>query len=280
VCIGPRQLKKRSGKTQSGKGEARVGRGRQKPPGWPSSLLHAKADTLKIESLKVMDRFPFSVVVFDLDGTLINTAPDLTDALNHMLGRLGREPVPAAKVIEIVGRGMRNLVERSLDATGSARPAPEEKALSIFLEYYEAHIADGTRPYEGAEAALDRLRRRGARLAICTNKPENLTRKLLAAFGWTERFASVIGGDTLPARKPDAAPLREAIDRAGGGRAVLVGDSITDVQTANAAGLPCMAVTWGFRDRPAEALGATGLIDRFDELVAALEKLSFAKADN
>jgi len=221
-----------------------------------------------------MDRFSFAVVVFDLDGTLINTAPDLTAALNHMLGRFGREPVPAAKVIEMVGRGMRDLVERGLRATGSASPALLEKALPVFLEYYEAHIADGSRPYDGAESALDLLRARGARLAICTNKPEGLTRKLLAKFGWTERFASVIGGDTLAVRKPDAAPLREAIRQAGGGRAVLVGDSITDVETAKAAGLPSVVVTFGFRDRPAEALGATGLIERFDQLVTALEKLA------
>jgi phosphoglycolate phosphatase len=220
-----------------------------------------------------MDRFPFDVVVFDLDGTLADTAPDLTAALNHMLAQLGREPVPAARVIEMVGRGMRNLVERGLGATGVVTPALVEQALPIFFEYYEAHIADGSRPYEGAEAALDLLRARGARIAICTNKPEGLTRKLLAAFGWTERFASVIGGDTLQVRKPDGAPLREAIARAGGGRAVLVGDSITDVQTARAAGWPCVAVTWGFRDRPAEELGATELIERFAQLVPALEKL-------
>ena len=104
-----------------------------------------------------------------------------------------------------------------------------------------------------------------------------MSRKLLAKFGWMERFASVIGGDTLPVRKPDAAPLREAIRQAGGRPAVLVGDSITDVETAKAAGLPCLVVTFGFRDRPAEALGATGLIHRFDQLVWALEKL---KAEN
>ncbi len=218
--------------------------------------------------------FPFAVVVFDLDGTLANTAPDLTDALNQMLVRLGREPVPAARVIEMVGRGTRNLVERGLGATGPATPELVEQALPIFLESYEPHIADKSRPYDGAEAVLDLLRERGVRLAICTNKPEGLSRKLLAAFGWTERFASVIGGDTLSVRKPDAAPLREAIRQAGGGPAVLVGDSITDVQTANATGLPCLAVTWGFRDRPAEALGATTLIDRFDQLIPALEKLN------
>lgn len=221
-----------------------------------------------------MIRFPFAVVAFDLDGTLADTSPDLTEALNHMLVQLGRNPVPGARVIEMVGRGMRNLIERALAATGLITPAAVEEALPIFLEYYEAHIADRSRPYEGAEAALDLLAARGAKLAICTNKPEYLTRKLLAAFGWSERFAGVVGGDTLALRKPDAAPLLEAIRQAGGGPAVLVGDSITDIQTAAAAGLPCVAVTFGFRDRPATELGATTLIDRFDQLVEALEKLS------
>ncbi|HEY1582286.1 MAG TPA: phosphoglycolate phosphatase [Chthoniobacterales bacterium] len=220
-----------------------------------------------------MESFPFAIVVFDLDGTLANTAPDLTDALNHMLVRLGRRTVPATQVIEMVGRGMRNLIERGLGATGEVTPALVDRALPIFLEYYEPHLADKSRPYDGAAAALDLLQVRGARLAICTNKPEGLTRKLLDAFGWTEKFASVIGGDTLPVRKPDALPLREAIARAGGGRAVMVGDSVTDIQTARAAGLPCLAVTFGFRDRPVAELGATLLIDRFDELVPALEKL-------
>ena len=220
-----------------------------------------------------MGRFPFAVVAFDLDGTLADTAPDLTDALNHMLARLGRDEVPKAAVLGMIGRGVRALVEKGLAVSGPTTAALLEDGLRIFLEYYEMHIADGSRPYEGAEAALDLLEMGGARLAICTNKPERLTRKLLAAFGWTERFASVVGGDTLAIRKPGAAPLLEAIRRAGGGPAVFVGDSITDTRTAAAAGLPCIAVTFGFRDRPAEALGATGLIDRFDQLVPALEKL-------
>ncbi|MGH8093251.1 MAG: phosphoglycolate phosphatase [Chthoniobacterales bacterium] len=220
-----------------------------------------------------MSEFPFSVVVFDLDGTLANTAPDLTEALNHMLIRFGREPVVAARVITMVGRGMRNLVESGLRATGSLSPNLMEEALPIFLAHYEAHIADRSQPYDGAEAALERLAACRAGLRICTNKPEHLARKLLAAFGWTERFASVVGGDTLSVRKPEAAPLREAIRRAGGGAAVLVGDSIIDIQTAQAAGQPCVAVTFGFRDRPAEELGANALIDHFDQLVPALTSL-------
>lgn len=156
-----------------------------------------------------MGRFPFAVVVFDLDGTLANTAPDLTDALNHMLVQLGREQVPGARVIEMVGRGMRDLVERGLGATGVVSPALVEQALPIFLEYYETHIADGSRPYEGAEAALDLLRMRGAKSAICTNKPEQLTHKLLTAFGWSERFASVIGAT----RYRRASPMRRLCGR-------------------------------------------------------------------
>ncbi|HEY1582060.1 MAG TPA: HAD hydrolase-like protein, partial [Chthoniobacterales bacterium] len=115
-----------------------------------------------------MESFPFAIVVFDLDGTLANTAPDLTDALNHMLVRLGRRTVPATQVIEMVGRGMRNLIERGLGATGEVTPALVDWALPIFLEYYEPHLADKSRPYDGAAAALDLLQVRGARLAICT----------------------------------------------------------------------------------------------------------------
>jgi phosphoglycolate phosphatase len=223
--------------------------------------------------VKIMGRFPFAVVVFDLDGTLIDTAPDLSAALNHMLARLGREQMPGARVIEMVGHGTRKLVERGLAATGPIMPEMLEKALPIFLDYYEAHIADGSRPYEGVEAALDLLRGRGEQLAVCTNKPERLSRKLLAMLGWTQRFAAVVGGDTLTVRKPEAAPLREAVRLAGGGRAVLVGDSITDVETARAADIPCVAVTYGFRDRPATELGADQLIDGFEQLEAVLEKM-------
>jgi phosphoglycolate phosphatase len=198
----------------------------------------------------------------------------LTAALNYMLAQLGREQLSRAKVLGMIGRGVRVLVEKGLAATGSATPELLERGLAIYVPYYEAHIAVHSRPYGGAEAALDLLRMCGARLAICTNKPEHPTRKLLAVFGWTDFFASVIGGDTLPARKPDAAPLLEAVRRAGGGAAVMVGDSITDIETANAARLPSVAVSFGYRDRPAKELGATAVIDRFDELVPALEGLS------
>ncbi len=221
-----------------------------------------------------MTPFPFDVVVFDLDGTLANTAPDLTAALNWMLARLGRSELPLEKVLTMIGRGVRVLVEQGLAATGPLTPGLADNALPLFSEHYELHLADRTLPYVGVATSLDRLRTRGAKLAICTNKPESLARKLITSFGWGEKFVSIVGGDTLPSRKPDARPLLEAINRCGGGKAVLIGDSIVDIETAGAANIPCVAVTFGFRDRPAEALGATRLIDRFDQLVLTLEKMT------
>jgi len=217
--------------------------------------------------------FPFAVIAFDLDGTLADTAPDLTGALNHALVRMGRAEVPEDSVRHMVGHGARALLQKGLAATGAMTPDLVEEGFPIFLEYYEAHIADRSRPFPGIEKALDTLAARGVRLAVCTNKLEGLSRRLLAALGWQDRFAALVGGDTLPVRKPDPAPLFEAIARAGGGRAVFVGDSITDTDTARAAALPCVAVSFGFSDRPPAQLGANALIDHFDDLVPALERL-------
>jgi phosphoglycolate phosphatase len=218
-------------------------------------------------------QFPFDTVVFDLDGTLADTAPDLAAALNHALGALGREPVPAKAVRHLVGHGARALLRRGLAATGEAPEDLVEAGFPIFIDYYQANICAGTSVYPGLEAALDALKAEGVAIAVCTNKQEGLTRRLLAALGWETRFDAVVGGDTLPVRKPDPAPLNEAVARAGGGRAVLVGDSITDADTARAAGVPFVAVSFGFSDRPAEALGADAVIDRYSELIEALRGL-------
>lgn len=215
----------------------------------------------------------FDVVAFDLDGTLADTAPDLTAALNHALAKLGRPSIPAESVRHMVGHGARALLRQGLTATGGSSDALIETAFPIFLDHYEAHIADDTRPFPGVEAALDALDAQGVKLAICTNKLEGLATELVTALGWRGRFAAIVGGDTLPVRKPDPAPLFEAIARAGGGRAAYVGDSITDTDTARAAGLPCVAVSFGFSDRPPDQLGATLLIDHFDELIPALARL-------
>ena len=217
--------------------------------------------------------FPFDVVVFDLDGTLADTAPDLTAALNHALGVLGRPPVPADDVRHMVGHGARALLQKGLAATGEMTEALVEQGFPIFIDHYVAHIADATTIYPGLQVALDRLAARGVKLAVCTNKAEGLARRCIDALGWATRFDALIGGDTLSVRKPDPMPLFEAIARCGGGAAAYVGDSITDTDTGRNAGIPTIAVTFGFADRPPEALGAIALIDHFDELIPTLEQL-------
>ncbi|MEA1014628.1 phosphoglycolate phosphatase [Sphingosinicella sp. LY1275] len=220
-----------------------------------------------------MTLIPFDVVAFDLDGTLADTAPDLAAALNHTLGALGRPGIDPGSVRNLVGHGARALIRKGLAVTGSASEELVERGYPIFLEYYGANICEGTRLFPEVDAALDALRAAGIRLALCTNKPESLTHLLLDALGWTGRFDSVIGGDTLAVRKPDPAPLHEAIARAGGGRAAFVGDSITDADTARAARLPFVAVSFGFSDRPVEQLGAAAIIHHYSELPGALARL-------
>jgi phosphoglycolate phosphatase len=220
-----------------------------------------------------MTDFPFDTVIFDLDGTLADTAPDLTAALNHALNALGRPSVPAEDVRHMVGHGARALLRNGLAATGDVDEALIDRGFPIFLDYYEAHIADGSRPFDGVAAALSELDARGVRLGICTNKLEGLAVQLVTALGWQDRFVTIVGGDTLPQRKPDPAPVHAAVARAGGGRAAFVGDSISDTGAARAAGIPCVALTFGFSDRPPEQLGADALIDHFDQLIPALEQL-------
>lgn len=213
--------------------------------------------------------------MFDLDGTLVDTSPDLTAALNHSLVGMGRPAVDAATVRHLVGHGARALIERGLALSGGGDEAAVAQALPLFLDYYAAHVADGSKPYRGAGAMLEALAGAGVRLAICTNKPVALSRALIAALGWSERFAANLGGDSLAVRKPDPAPLLAAIAAVGGdpGDAVFVGDSIVDVATARAAGVPVVAVSFGFADRPAAALGADRVIHDFVELVEALASL-------
>jgi phosphoglycolate phosphatase len=176
-------------------------------------------------------------------------------------------------VRDLIGDGARALLRRGLAASGEASEALIDAAWPIFIDYYRDHIADGTRAYPGVEAALDRLKAEGAALAVCTNKIEALTLPLLDALGWADRFDAVVGGDTLAMRKPDPAPLREAIARAGGGSAVLVGDSITDADTARAAGITFVAVSFGYSDRPANKLGADAVIDDYHDLFEAVRRL-------
>ena len=222
-----------------------------------------------------MADFPFDVVAFDLDGTLADTAPDLAAALNHTLRALGRPTVDPESVRHLVGHGARALLKRAL---AEDEDQLVEQGFPIYLDFYAANICVGTRPYPALEETLDALAARGVNLALCTNKPERLTHKLIEALGWNGRFAAIVGADTLPVRKPDPLPLKEAIARAGGGRAAFVGDSITDAETARAAAVPFVAVSFGFSDRPVEQLGADAVIDSYAELIEALERIAAAAA--
>ena len=225
-----------------------------------------------------MTSLPFDTIVFDLDGTIADTAPDLAAVLNHVLVSLGREAVPADSVRHLVGHGARALLRRGLAATGEASEELVEAGFPLYMEHYSANICRETRIYPGLLAVLDDLARRGVRLAVCTNKMESLTLKLLDALDLSGYFQAVVGGDTVQLRKPDPAPFREALARAGGGRAVLIGDSIIDADTARAAGVPFVAVSFGFSDRPVSELGADAMIDHYDELMPALERLGERKS--
>jgi phosphoglycolate phosphatase len=220
-----------------------------------------------------MADFPFDVIAFDLDGTLADTAPDLAAALNHTLTALGRPTVDPGSVRHLVGQGAKALLRKGLAASGAADEALVEQGFPIYLDFYSANICVGTTCYPALEEAMDALEARGVKLAICTNKPERLTHLLIDALGWSGRFAAVVGADTLAVRKPLPAPLLEAIARAGGGRPAFVGDSITDADTARAAGVPFVAVSFGFSDRPVEQLGADAVIDSYADLVGTLERL-------
>ena len=215
-------------------------------------------------------------VVFDLDGTLVDTAPDLTAALNHTLGELGHPPIAAATVRHLVGHGSRALIERGLAEHGVTAAAEVERGLPLFLDHYAANIATGSRPYPGIETALDALRDAGVTLAICTNKPAGLANALLAALDWSTRFAAVLGSDSIAVRKPHPEHVLATIRAAGGDPAgsVFVGDTAVDVAAAHAAGLPVIVVDFGFSAIPADRLGADAVISHFDALLPALRAVA------
>lgn len=222
-----------------------------------------------------MDDFPFDIVGFDLDGTLLDTHADLGAAVNHALERIGRPAVPAAEVRGLIGGGAKKMLERALTLTGGIPEDEFPRLYEALLLYYEAHIAVRTRPYAGCEAMLDALAASGAKLAVVTNKKESLAVRLLDELGLSPRFFTIIGGDTLgPGRaKPAPDQLREMIARGGGGRAAYVGDTSFDTLAAKAAGLPSVLVSFGFLDGMPAEMGASAIIDHFDELLPVLARL-------
>jgi phosphoglycolate phosphatase len=216
-------------------------------------------------------------VVFDLDGTLVDTAPDLIATLNKVFAREGLPPVPYEFARNMIGGGARRMIERGLQAEGrSVAPAELDQMFKDFIEIYSAHIADHSRPFPGLEAALDQLDVHGARLAVCTNKLERLSTKLLTALGLERRFAAICGQDTFGVQKPDPEILRRTIEQAGGSTdcAVMVGDSANDINTARAAGVSVVAVDFGYSEVPVTELGPDRVISHFDALLGAVLDLA------
>ena len=214
----------------------------------------------------------FDIVGFDLDGTLLDTAGDLGAAVNHALMLAGRAPVPLEAVSGLIGGGAKLMLHRALMLTGGAEGIDIEPLFASLLAYYEANIAVHTALYPGAAGMLDALDAAGIRLAVVTNKREPMTRKLFDALGLTPRFACIIGAGRYPLKPaPDA--LNAMVAQLGGGSAAFVGDTTYDTGAARAAGLPCVAVSFGYCDAPVHELGADAVIDHFDELIFALAQL-------
>jgi phosphoglycolate phosphatase len=219
-------------------------------------------------------------IVFDLDGTLIDTAPDLIDALNFTLAAHALPTVPYAQARSLIGGGARGMIERALILEGRSATTTDVDALyASLVAHYADHLADRSRPFPGLEPVLDRLAQAGHRLAVCTNKLEWLSKRLLEALRLSDRFAAICGPDTFGVHKPDPQVLRATILKAGGEpqRAVMVGDSITDIRTARAANVPIVAVDFGYTDVPIATLGPDRIISAFGELPVAIAALASVK---
>jgi phosphoglycolate phosphatase len=220
-----------------------------------------------------------ATIIFDLDGTLVDTAPDLIDALNVVLGREGLPVIPYDQARALIGAGARSMLQRGLAAAG--RPAANiDHLYEHFVAHYADHVADRSRPFPGVEAALDVLAQRGFTLAICTNKLERLSMQLLGSLGLARRFAAICGQDTFAVQKPHPEALLGTLRRAGGrlDRAVMVGDSQTDIATARAALMPVVAVDFGYTDVPVRDLEPDQIVSHYSHLPDAIEVLLQARA--
>src|SRR3979411_2453494 len=215
-------------------------------------------------------------IVFDLDGTLVDTAPDLINALNYVLDCEGLPPVPLHSARNMIGAGARRLIERGLELEGRSVGLEDINRLtSDFIDYYAAHIADISRPFDGLENALDDLGARGYRFAVCTNKLEWRAKLLLDRLGLSSLFSAICGADTFGVSKPDPAILRQTIARAGGqlSSAIMVGDAGPDIGPAPRAGIPVIGVECGYTEVPIADLKPDRLIGHMSDLPAAVESL-------
>jgi phosphoglycolate phosphatase len=215
-------------------------------------------------------------LVFDLDGTLVDTAPDLIAALNFVLDREGMAPLPLHKARNMIGAGARKMLERGLEVDGRAVSLSDlDRLTRDFIDYYADHIADASRPFDGLEAVLDDLQGQGFQFAVCTNKLEWLSRRLLDQLDMSKRFAAICGADTFGVAKPDPVILQQTLARAGGelSSAIMVGDAGPDVGVARRAGIPVIGVEFGYTDVPIAELKPDRLIGHFRDLPAAVHSL-------
>jgi phosphoglycolate phosphatase len=220
-------------------------------------------------------------VVFDLDGTLVDTAPDLINALNFVLDREGLSPVPQHSARNMIGAGARRLIERGLELEGRSLGFNDITRLTNdFIDYYAAHIAELSRPFEGLESALDDLGALGYRFAVCTNKLEWLSKLLLDQLGLSSRFSAICGADTFGVSKPDPVILQQTIARAGGelSSAIMVGDAGPDIGVARRAGVPVIGVEFGYTEIPIADFKPDRLIKHMNELPAAVHSLMLQRS--
>ncbi|MDF1607402.1 phosphoglycolate phosphatase [Hoeflea sp. YIM 152468] len=214
-----------------------------------------------------------TLIVFDLDGTLIDTAPDLMSSLNHVLALNSLAPVSFGDMTWLVGQGAKVMIERAWSLHNHpSSPEQLEAAFEAFLVHYAAEMPGKSAPYPGLIAALDRLEAAGMTLAVCTNKSEQLALSLLDCLGLTRRFAAITGGDTFKVRKPHGDHILGTIAKAGGSpdNAVMVGDSVNDILAAQNANVPAIAVPFGYSDKPVASFNPDIIIEHFDELTADL----------
>ena len=217
-------------------------------------------------------------LIFDLDGTLVDTAPDLLEATNEVLRARGRPVIEPATLHHMVGFGVRSLIAQAFTATGDEARAEEMPELeAIFLDHYRAHLADFSRPFPGVEETLTQFKADGARLGVLTNKPHEMALPLLKMLGLTDYFSAIYGAGFRPYVKPDPRIFHEVVadlmPESKGGRAVMIGDSVTDLQTARAAGVPCVLMTYGYTPVPVASLGADAVLDHFVQLPETITRL-------
>ena len=223
------------------------------------------------------------VLVYDLDGTLADTAGDLIGALNFVLSREGLAPLPVENARSMLGAGGRALLQRGFAASGrELSPDTLDVLFGDFLAHYNAHIDVHTRLYPGVLAALDGFKAAGWAQAICTNKMEASAKMLMDRLGVADRFAFICGQDTFGVGKPDPKPLLGTVAASGGTNAwaIMVGDSATDIKTARAAGMPVICVDFGYTDIPVTELGPDRVISHFDELEAAVAEMMTASGQS